>query len=49
MLAPDELREVTVKLKNEAIFAALALEELELCRLSLYGGRNAYGNACSLP
>jgi len=39
-----------VKLKKQGISAALALEELEPCRLSLYGGRAARGgDAYVLP
>jgi transposase len=49
MLALYVQRELTVKLKKQGISAALALEELEPCRLSLYGGRNARGDAYVLP
>jgi hypothetical protein len=49
MLALYVQRELTLKLKKEGISAALALEELESCRLSLHAGRNARGEAYVLP
>jgi hypothetical protein len=49
MLALYVQRELTVKLKKEGISAALALEELEPCRLGLYRGRNAGGDAYVVP
>jgi hypothetical protein len=49
MLALYVQRELTLKLGKEGISAALALEELEPCRLSLYGGRNARDDAYVLP
>jgi hypothetical protein len=49
MLALYVQRELTLKLGKAGISAALALEELEPCRLSLYGGRNARDDAYVLP
>jgi transposase len=49
MLALYIQREVTLKLRKEGISAALAFEQLEPCRLSLYGGRGAGGHAYVLP
>jgi transposase len=49
MMALTVQRELTMRLKKEGLSAALALEELEPCRLSLYGGRNARNDAYVLP
>ena len=49
MLALYVQRELTIRLKKEGISAELALEQLEPCRLSLYGGRNARNDAHVLP
>jgi hypothetical protein len=49
MLALYVQRELTAKLKKEGISAGLAFEHLEPCRLSLYAGRDAGGDAYVLP
>jgi hypothetical protein len=49
MLALYVERELTAKLRKEGMSAALALEHLEPCRLSLYGGRTSRGDAYVLP
>jgi hypothetical protein len=49
MLALYIQREITARLKKDGISAALAFEQLEPCRLSLYGGRNTRGDAYVLP
>ena len=49
MLALTVQRELTMRLEKEGLSAELALEELEPCRLSLHGGRNARHDAYVLP
>jgi hypothetical protein len=49
MLALYIQREITARLHKDGISAALAFEQLEPCRLSLYGGSNTRGDAYVLP
>jgi hypothetical protein len=49
MLALYVQREMTTRLEKDGISAALGFEQLEPCRLSLYGGRNTKGDAYVLP
>ena len=49
MLARYVQRELTARLQKESLSAEQALEELEPCRLSLYGTKGANGDAYVLP